>query len=399
MAWNLAKGLRARGHEVEYWVNHKSSDADFVHEMVRPAVRAGRSLLGRVVHRLGINSLQLESASPRHSVPGNPAEFDLIHLHDVGEFNLSHFDWLARQAPLIWTMHCMAPFTGNCLYSYGCDRYMNGCGSCPEYGQWPLHWLHRDGSALNLRLKRWFLRNTPLQLIGVSDWIRERCQESRLFRDQPATTILNAVDPERFFPVHQTEARDRLGVPQDARVVLLSVAGEPQDTRKGLDIAVKALHELHDFPVFLLPLGIAGDSSELREALAGFPGLPPRHVHEDATLRDYYAAADVVWHPSRADTSSMVSLEAFACGTPVIAAAVGGVPEVVKDGKGLLIEANDSSELASATRRFFLDPVIKMGIDESLQRHSAELEFARMLDEHESFYSSFLDAGTPNPIS
>ena len=72
-----------------------------------------------------------------------------------------------------------------------------------------------------------------------------------------------------------------------------------------------------------------------------------------------FNAADVVWHPSRADTSSMVSLEAFGCGTPVIAAAVGGVPEIVRDGvSGLLIPPDDPTALVTATRRLIRDPAL-----------------------------------------
>lgn len=386
VAWNLAKGLRQRGHEVEFWVTRKSSSAEFVRELPGVSPKKESALGQKVIHRLGINELRLQSSMPRQAFLANESAFDLIHLHDLGNFNWRDFSWLAQQAPLIWTIHSMAPFTGNCLYSYSCERFRDACGNCPQIANWHLEWLHRDGSALNLWLKRCFLRGVKIDLIGVSDWIRDRCLESRLFRDFAASTIANAVDPERFYPVDQAQARSRLGVPQDARAVLLSVSGNPRDTRKGLDLAVAALRELKDFPLFLIPLGIAGDSPELRETLAQFPGLPPRHVDDDAVLRDCYAAADVVWHPSRADTSSMVSLEAFACGTPVIAAAVGGVPEVVAPEFGMLIPAEDAAALVAATRKFFADPESRQRFRENLANRPTDHLFQRFLDQHEELY-------------
>jgi len=394
VAWNLANGLRRRGHEVEYRVNRKSSKACFVNEFPANPSEKRRGLGEKMIHRLGINALSLQSPIPRKSLPGSLSNFDIIHLHDLGGFNWRNFSWLADQAPLVWTIHCMAPFTGNCLYSFECDRYRSGCGHCPQFGQWPIQWLHRDGSALNLRLKQWFLRGVPVELIGVSDWIRARCQESRLFRNLSVTTISNAVDPERFFPVDRAQARTRLGVPLDTRVVLLSISGNPLDTRKGLDLAMAALRGSADFPLFLIPLGIAGKSSELQQTLAQIPGLPPRHVDDDIVLRDCYAAADVVWHPSRADTSSMVSLEAFACGTPVIAAAVGGVPEVVRPEFGILVPPEDPLALANATRRFFTEPGLRDHLHANLATEDTCSRFGQFLDQHEELYQRCLDSGS-----
>lgn len=336
-------------------------------------------------------TLDFHSQFPRNFRASDFSGFDAIHLHDQPAWNWRDFRWLAAQAPLFWTIHSMAPITGNCIYSYGCDRFQRMCGSCPQHGKWPLLWNHRDGSRLNLGLKRWWTRGIGLNVIGVSDWISDRCRESSLFGGLPVRTIRNAVSPERFFPVERAVARERLGIPADAKVVLLSVAGNPMDTRKGIDISLDAMKRLEGAGLFLLPMGISGDSKELKEDFAQHPSLAPRHISDDAVMRDYYSAADVVWHPSRADTSSMVSLEAFACGTPVIAAAVGGVPEVVKDGKGILIPSNDSFELAATTRRFFTDPNVKVSIRRDVHQHSAESEFERMLTEHEAVYSQVLD--------
>lgn len=396
MGWNLLHGLRKRGHDVEMWVSKKSSDSPWVHEIPAEPANADGSLGKRIKHRLGVN-LDFRSGFPESE--SRFSEFDVVHLHDLPAWNWRHFRGLAAQVSLFWTIHSMAPFTGNCIYSYECTRFEQMCGNCPQHGKWPLLWNHRDGSRLNLGLKRWWMRGANLNLIGVSNWISSRCRESSLFRAMPVTTIQNAVSPERFYPVDPISARERLGIPHDTRTVLVSVAGNPLDIRKGIDISVEALKQLVEFDLFLLPLGISGDSPELKEIFDKFPSLPPRHISDDAVMRDYYSAADVVWHPSRADTSSMVSLEAFACGTPVIAAEVGGVPEVVKDGKGLLIPANDSAALAEATRQFFNEPAIRQEIDAALKNHSAVDDFERMLDEHESLFEHSGNTGNKILIS
>ncbi|MGE9269530.1 MAG: glycosyltransferase [Verrucomicrobiales bacterium] len=389
VGWNVLHGLRDRGHEVELWAAKKSSNSEWVTEIPAEDKPVARSISARVKHRLGVN-LDLESGFPASA--SGLEKFDAVHLHDLPAWNWRHFREVARKLPILWTIHSMAPFTGNCIYSYGCSRYRQSCGQCPQHGKWPLLWNHRDGSRLNLELKCWLTREMPIHLLGVSEWISDRCRESRLFRGKPVRTIQNAVDPQRFYRVDSDAARERLGIPRDARTVLISVAGNPLDDRKGIDLSIQALQKLEDVDLFLLPMGISGDSPELKAAFSKFASLPPRHVADDSVMRDYYSAADVVWHPSRADTSSMVSLEAFACGTPVIAAEVGGVPEVVKDGKGLLIPANDSDALASATRRFFRDESLQESVRQALEAHSAESEFRRMLDEHEETYQEVLGA-------
>ncbi len=385
VGWNLMEGLRERGHEVEMWAGKKSSDSPWVKQLPMGLPISKRSIKSRVLHRLGV-TLDLQSNVPRQLDESALRRFDLMHLHDLPSWNWSHFSWLMARVPIVWTIHSMAPFTGNCLYSFGCDRFQHACGRCPQHGQWPLLWNHRDGSRLNLILKRILIGRLPLRLIGVSDWISEQCRRSSLFRKVPVVTIRNAVNPKRFYPVGRKVARDRLGIPQNAKAVLLSVSGNPLDLRKGLDVAIGALEHLADFPLFLMPLGISGELPALKESFQRFPGLAPRHVADDSTLRDYYAAADVVWHPSRADTSSMVSLEAFACGTPVIAAAVGGVPEVVGETRGILIPPESPVALADATRQFFGPDNNTERLRHQAQRHSAAEGFDRMLDEHESLY-------------
>ena len=101
----------------------------------------------------------------------------------------------------------------------------------------------------------------------------------------------------------------------------------------------------------VLPMAETVADKQVFVIKAGSNRLPPRNLSTNEELRLYYNAADVVWHRPRADTSSMVRLEA-----PVIAAAVGGVTEIVQHGvNGMLIPSNHAKSLATATMDFFED--------------------------------------------
>ena len=352
----LGKGLQAEGHEVTMLVESRSTEEPWVVEMDPVPERKG-SLSQKTIHRLGINDLSLNSSFPKSLGRSWFENFDLIHLHDLpGAFNLAHLPWLSSIRPVFWTLHTMHAFTGGCIYTYGCRRHLRHCGRCPQFGKFPLMWLHRDGSRLILNLRRWIYRRSRLFPICVSEWLTGEARKGILNRF-PITTILNPVDQEVFSPVPKPEAKRRLGIDPKKRTILFSVAANPLDVRKGTDLICEAIRGTDLQSVVYIPTAIASESKALNEALQGVESLPPRHLSTDEELRLHYSAADVVWHPTRADTSSMVSLEALSCGTPVIAAAVGGVPEIVRDGvNGLLIAPESVEALVEATRAFFENP-------------------------------------------
>ena len=160
------------------------------------------------------------------------------------------------------------------------------------------------------------------------------------------------VDHRVFSPGNREVARARLGHP--GRRVLLFV-GRIQPL-KGLDLAVQALAEIDDAILWAVggPSGADGPAElERVQDLAADLGvaerlqiLPPQPHHE---LADYYRAADVCLVPSRTESFGLVALEAAACGTPVVAASVGGLRSIVVDGEtGLLVEGRDPLEWATA---------------------------------------------------
>ncbi len=160
------------------------------------------------------------------------------------------------------------------------------------------------------------------------------------------------VDHRLFSPGDRAEARARLGHP--GRRVLLFV-GRIQPL-KGLDVAVQALAEIDDALLWAVggPSGPdgPGELDRVRTLAAGLGVadrlliLPPRPHHE---LVDYYRAADVCLVPSRTESFGLVALEAAACGTPVVAASVGGLRSIVSDGEtGLLVQGRDPLEWATA---------------------------------------------------
>jgi len=193
------------------------------------------------------------------------------------------------------------------------------------------------------------------EIISCADAICVSCTEEqrqflRLY-GQPAgkiEIIAPGVEHAFFAPGERGGARNALGLPQDAPVLLFVGRIQPL---KGPDVAVRALAAMNRPDALLLVVGGASGQdggSEMAhvqrlvtelgvEGQVRFIEPQPHHI-----LSTYYRAADAVIVPSRSESFGLVALEASACGIPVVASAVGGLLTLVDHGdNGFLVEDRD----------------------------------------------------------
>jgi len=205
------------------------------------------------------------------------------------------------------------------------------------------------------------------EVIGCSDAIlassvHEATRLEGLYGADPnrIEIVPPGVDHEVFAPGDRTAARARLaadlGLDRGRPLVLFVGRIQPL---KGADVAVRTLAALPADAVLVVVGGPSGPdgTSELRRVkslarelgLAGRVRFVPPQPHE--SLPAYYRAADVCLVPSRSESFGLVALEAAACGTPVVAAAVGGLCTLVDDGiTGFHVEGRDPSAYAERVR-------------------------------------------------
>ncbi|MGH2698424.1 MAG: glycosyltransferase [Actinomycetota bacterium] len=178
-------------------------------------------------------------------------------------------------------------------------------------------------------------------------------------------TIHPGVDHEVFHPGDRMSARAELGIDPDDAVMLYVGRIQPL---KGLELAVRAAHEvlptLHRKLTFLVVGGASGASG--RRELERTTGLVESLGLQDHVrlvgsvphrrLPTYYRAADVLTVCSFSESFGLVALEASACGTPVIATAVGGLSYIVRDGRsGFLLGERDPAAYASRLKTLLSD--------------------------------------------
>ena len=315
-------------------------------------------------------------------------DVDLVHLHNShGEY--LHFDFLAqvaRKKPFVWTLHDEWGNTGHCAYTMDCERWREGCGECPYPGTYPK--IHRDTTRVLWDRKR---RNALLfrnkgHLVVPSRWLEERVRKG-LLKDVPMSLIPNGVDTDIFHPREIKAVRQKLGIPQDRPVLLFAAHGGHANPFKGFGYLMEAIRVLRgdaNSP-FLVSIGNreSGDFSGM-----GMAGVAVGPIRDEATMADYFSAADCYLLPSVADNSPLVIFESLACGTPVAAFAVGGIPEAVREGEtGTLAPAGDPKALADAVRRILrLDPERK----ERMRRTCMETVLGTQHD-FEKHYAAYMD--------
>jgi glycosyltransferase involved in cell wall biosynthesis len=182
-------------------------------------------------------------------------------------------------------------------------------------------------------------------VVAVSEELRHRCVALGA-ESSCVHVVRNGIDRERFAPGDRLHARKALGIDPDAYLVLAVCNLVPV---KGLDILLQALSELNargvSYASHVLGAGplrsSLADEARQRGLNVNFMGSRP---HDE--LPDWYRAADVVVLPSRAEGIPNVLLEASACGTPWIASAVGGIPEIAAG--EMLVPVGDPEALADA---------------------------------------------------
>jgi glycosyltransferase involved in cell wall biosynthesis len=211
----------------------------------------------------------------------------------------------------------------------------------------------------------WYVRTADRALapgtalaLAVTEQLIPFMVEDQGFRRDQIEVLRNPVDLERFRPptdAERHEARGSLGVAPNAHVV---TALGRLDRLKGVDILLEAWTDVatdHDSAVLLL----AGDGPE-RPSLERMvetrrlPGV--RFLGQRADVRPVLWASDVLSMPSRYEALPMAALEALACGVPVVASRIGGIPDIVSDGEnGLLVRVEDARALGSAVGALLAD--------------------------------------------
>ena len=298
-----------------------------------------------------------------------PEHPDIVHCHNLHKeyFDLRALPWLSQQAPLFMTLHDAWLLSGHCAHSFDCERWKLGCGQCPDLTIYPA--IRRDATASNWQRKRDIFAQCRLYIAAPSQWLMHKVEQSIVAPAiVEARVIPNGVDLSVFHLADKQVVRAALGIPKEAKVLLFTANGirkniwkDYQTMRTAVALVAERLNGQS-----VLFVGLGGDAPEEQIGQVKIRFVPYQKAPE--AVARYYQAADLYVHAARADTFPVTVLEALACGTPVVATAVGGIPEQVKglrvvdrdgygpdEATGVLVPRGDAKGLAAGIERLLTD--------------------------------------------
>ena len=378
----LSRRLAQQGIEVDIFTRATSSALD-------PVVEAADGVWVRHIHAGPFEGLT------KGELPGQLCVFAREVLRAEAAQPVGHYDavhshyWLSGQVgalardrwgvPLVHTMHTMAKVKNDAL----------AAGDTPEPA------ARIIGEEQVVEAADMLIANTDIeakQLINLYDAEAGRVE-----------VVNPGVDLSVFRPLGQAAARADLGLPRDAHVLLFAGRIQPL---KAPDVLLRAVAELLAqtpalrsrlvVPVVGGPSGSGLEHPESLAQLATELGLDDvvRFVPPvaQADLARWCAAATLVAVPSYNESFGLVAAEAQATGTPVLAAAVGGLTTVVRDGhSGLLIEGHEPRDWAAALRRVIEDEPLRerlsQGAVEQARQFAWERTAERTLEVYEQAWS------------
>lgn len=308
----------------------------------------------------------------------------VIHLHWVAGFvdYPSFFAALPPDKPLVLTLHDVNPMTGCCHYAGTCDRFTKRCGACPQLSSG----RDRDPSrrAFDVKAEAYrCLASDRVVLAAPSTWIAGEARRSALLGGFRVEHIPNGLDLDVFRPCEREEVRRAFGIRDEERVILF-VSDSLHNPRKGLDLLLSAVESIQGKANLLLASVGNGTLPEV----GGIRRVHFGRIDSDSLLALIYNIADVFALPSREDNLPQTGVEAIACGCPVVGFAVGGIPDIIEEGRtGFLAAPFNIRQLRDAIEVAIVDRDAFSAACRLRAEHLFSLE--RQAKAYQNLYSEF----------
>lgn len=300
---------------------------------------------------------------------------DIIHLHNIHGYYLNFnllFNFLKNKykGRIIWTLHDCWAFTGHCPHFTiaKCNKWKTECSNCPQLSIYPRTFF--DNTKREHRLKKkLFLELPNLTIVTPSVWLKDLVKQS-FFKNCNVQVINNGVDLNVFKPTYDKNIYDKYDIPKNKKV-LLGVANV-WEKRKGLNTFLE-LSKIIQSDTIIVLVGLTKKQIKL---------LPDNIIGIEQTDNIYdlvkiYSISNVFLNPSLEETFSLVTIEAMACGTPVVVSKTSAIKNLVVPGVGEVVDQEK-------TQNYF-DKICNLSFDEKkinkhIQKYSNELNIKNYLN-------------------
>lgn len=326
---------------------------------------------------------------------------EIVHLHNLhgNYFDLRVIAGISHRLPVFITLHDEWLLTGHCSSTFGCERWQTGCGQCPHLTTYPA--LKRDGTRRNLANRAQVYQNSRLHICSPSEWLLDRATRSVLNAGIVDRRVIPpGVDQSVFQPGNREKSRQLVGVSPNQTVFLYLANNARMNKSKDLSTIEQSLSLIAaetGKDITFLVIGVDGVNQSHGRVTIKYSG----YQRDPVRVATFYQCADVFLHAAHAENFPYTIIEALCCGVPVIATAVGGIPEQITHGfNGFLVPPRDSGEMAARAIELLNNPTLRQQM--SLQAAAeARLKYnlERQTDEYLRLYEQAIHTLRSNSIS
>lgn len=393
--YRLHQGLRGLGLDSTMYVQGKTTD-DFsvigsrtgfqkIMSKIRPHLDALPVRAYRNRERQLFSPSIIPDSMASEILKINP---DIVHLFWVNAGFIRPETLQKINKPIVWSLHDMWPFTGGCHYDEECGKYRQSCGACPI-----LHSSNKyDLSSWVWKRKHAAWGQLDITVVATSHWLAECARSSSLFGNYRIEVLPNGVDETRYKPIDKSVARNAYGLPLDKKLILFS-AGDPCDKRKGFQFLLPALRSMSkDDKRSQFEAVIVGISKPEKPIDLGMRTHYIGRLHDEISQVLLYSAADVLVAPSTQENLSNTVMESLACGTPVVAFNIGGMPDMIRhEYNGYLVEPFSLGALAEGIDWVLRDENRHMQLSGNARIDAVDrYEIAHVAKQYQALYRDIL---------
>ena len=266
---------------------------------------------------------------------------DILHIHNWYNFlSLEDIRQLLQRFKVVFTSHDERLLTGGCHITFGCERYLKGCHSCPQV-RFASNMIFRSANSLQGILRE----SNNYSIIAPSNWLVAKFQLSPFINPAAQIKLIpNVIPMGKYSPTARTP---RLNI------AFLFVTNKANPANKGLPEVQKALEKLSRLNAGIeFQLQIAGIES--KSGLGATENYSVKYSGQlsDTELQDLYSNSDALIVASKSENSPNVISEAQLRGAIVIAHAVGGIPELISNQETGLLYDSGKKSLYSTLQEF-----------------------------------------------
>lgn len=261
----------------------------------------------------------------------NRIDFDILHLHWIGNETIRIEDLKKINKPIFWTFHDTWPILGaehtDTNFS---KRFVDGYTSANR----PFSSKGIDLDRFTWERKKRTFEKLNIKPIVVSSWLKELTESSYLWRKSKPVVISNPIDVDDWQIINKDICQKNFDIVKGTNVIAFGAVNAFNDELKGYNLlfdAVKLLAFSNDKEMFCLV--VFGDPLKYDKLETPNLRILSLGILRDLkTINHVYCAANVTAIPSYMETFGQVALESILCGTPVVAFRTSGLVDIIEDG-------------------------------------------------------------------